>query len=956
MKRSLPLLTLAFTIAISLAIYFSVSSSAQNTIAAELVTSLKERTFERLIAESKKKGPVRVIVGLDEPVRPFGELGRDEMASQKMAIKRKQEVFLARFPEANNDALINFEFIPFVAMTVSASTLEAMRNDPAIRTIEEDVADAPTLAESTAIVGAPPVWNAGFLGTGQAVAVLDTGVNKNHTFLQGKVVSEACYSRTIVGSSTSVCPGGASSSTEPNSGMNCDPAVNGCAHGTHVAGIAAGTSAAFSGVAKGGNLIAIQVFSRFDSTSSCTSGAPCVLSYASDQILGLERVLELSSTIDIAAVNMSLGGGQYFDHCDSVQAARKAAIDNLRSVNIPTIVSSGNNGYTNSMGAPACISSAFSVGSTGDGSSGATLDVVVSSSNSASFLNFLAPGRWITSSVAAVGSDNAFQAYSGTSMAAPHIAGAIAVLRSRNPGLSIDNAAAIIDATGTMITDSRNSITKPRLQLDRAASIAGPSCLSQSIFIGQTTDGQTLASTDCNFFDNFSRFFDRHTFSAEAGQQISIAMNAGFDAHLVLLNGSNQIIAEDANGGGGTNARIPAGSGTFSIPATGTYSILATSSPAGTPTQNSVGAYILSLNGNCSYSYGSPGASFDVGGGTGNFNIQVSGSCPWSVTSNAAWLTVTSSPNGTGSTTVNFSVSANSGVGRSATITGNGQTFTVNQSGAVRSMFDYDGDGRADLSVMRPSNNTWYLLRGTAGYTAMQFGVAGDRMVPADYDGDGKTDVAVFRPSNGTWYIYMSQSQTFQTFGWGQDGDIPVPTDRDNDGKADLVIYRPGNNTWYTRFANGTFNTFQFGVAGDKPMLGDFDGDGIGDVALFRPSNNNWYIIKSSLGFFIQTWGEAGDIPLTGDFDGDGATDQAVFRPSAGQWFLSQTTAGFSVRNWGQAGDIPVAADYDGDGKTDIAVFRPSNGQWYIIQSSAGILILPFGQNGDIPTQAAFMD
>ncbi|MGD9589667.1 MAG: FG-GAP-like repeat-containing protein [Pyrinomonadaceae bacterium] len=274
--------------------------------------------------------------------------------------------------------------------------------------------------------------------------------------------------------------------------------------------------------------------------------------------------------------------------------------------------------------------------------------------------------------------------------------------------------------------------------------------------------------------------------------------------------------------------------------------------------------------------------------------------------------------------------------------------------GDSKAAYDYDGDGRADTTVRRPSDNTWHLLRGTAGYTAMQFGVAGDMMAPADYDGDGKTDVAVFRPSNGRWYVYMSQSQAFQQFGWGQDGDLPVPTDRDGDGKADLVIYRPSNGTWYTRFSNETFDTFQFGVAGDKPMLGDFDGDGKGDVALSRPSNNNWYILKSSLGFFVQTWGQSGDIPLTGDFDGDGATDHAVFRPSTGQWFLSMTTAGFSSQNWGQNGDIPVPADYDGDGRADVAVFRPSNATWYIVNSTAGILIQQFGETEDIPTPSAF--
>ena len=163
-------------------------------------------------------------------------------------------------------------------------------------------------------------------------------------------------------------------------------------------------------------------------------------------------------------------------------------------------------------------------------------------------------------------------------------------------------------------------------------------------------------------------------------------------------------------------------------------------------------------------------------------------------------------------------------------------TVTVQSRDTAATLFDYDGDGRCDLSVRRPSDNIWYLLRATAGYTAMQFGEAGDKMAPADYDGDRKTDVAVFRPSNGTWYVYMSQSQTFQTFGWGENGDLPVPTDSDEDGRTDLVVYRESNNTWYTRFANGTFAQTQFGEAGDKPVVGDFDADGIGDIALFRPT------------------------------------------------------------------------------------------------------------------------
>ena len=275
--------------------------------------------------------------------------------------------------------------------------------------------------------------------------------------------------------------------------------------------------------------------------------------------------------------------------------------------------------------------------------------------------------------------------------------------------------------------------------------------------------------------------------------------------------------------------------------------------------------------------------------------------------------------------------------------------------GQTRTPFDYDADGRSDLSVRRPSDDNWYVLRGTAGYMVMTFGVAGDLTVPADYDGDAKTDIAMFRPSTGQWFIFNSLSQTFVNYSWGASGDLPVPADHDGDGKADLVVFRPSNGTWYKRLSNNTFSTVGFGMVGDKPVVGDFDGDGFYDIALYRPSDHNWYILKTGFGFFVQTWGEGADIPVPADYDGDGKTDVSVWRHSTGQWFRIQSTAGFGVVNWGQTGDMPIPADYDGDGKSDIAVFRPSTGTWYAVGSTNGIIQQQFGQNGDLPTQSAFI-
>ena len=293
--------------------------------------------------------------------------------------------------------------------------------------------------------------------------------------------------------------------------------------------------------------------------------------------------------------------------------------------------------------------------------------------------------------------------------------------------------------------------------------------------------------------------------------------------------------------------------------------------------------------------------------------------------------------------------------GDPGTASTNGQ-ISVTAGIARATPFDFDGDGRADLGVFRPSDNNWYSLGTTSGFGVRQFGVTTDKLAPADYDGDGKTDVAVFRPSAGTWYYIGSLANNFVIVNWGVQGDLPVPSDFDGDGRADFAVYRPSNGTWYIRSTgNDAVRVIQFGTAEDKPQMGDFDGDGKADLAVFRPSSNTWYFQNTTKGFTSFPWGATGDVTAPADFDGDGTTDMAVFRPSTGVWYIYGTSAGIMKLNWGQQGDLPVAADYDGDGKADLGVFRPSNGTWYRAMSSAGISVIEYGVTNDQPLPAAFI-
>jgi subtilisin-like proprotein convertase family protein len=277
----------------------------------------------------------------------------------------------------------------------------------------------------------------------------------------------------------------------------------------------------------------------------------------------------------------------------------------------------------------------------------------------------------------------------------------------------------------------------------------------------------------------------------------------------------------------------------------------------------------------------------------------------------------------------------------------------------IVSRADFDNDGRTDLSVFRDGN--WFIQRSTAGFLAVQWGAAGDFLVPEDYNNDGITDFAIYRPTATTgaadFYVLNSTTNTFFGVEWGAPGDVARPGDFTGDGRADFAVHRASTNTYYVLPSDGTaplLATFPGSGANLTPITLDYDGDGKTDLGAWNSTTGVWTIRQSQSGTVINIqWGQAGDLLVPADYDNDNRDDLAVFRN--GTWFARRTSNGQLVSiPFGQTGDVPVPGDYDGDGADDQAVFR--GGLWFILQSSnSSVRSAAFGAAADRPVPAGYL-
>lgn len=404
------------------------------------LTGIQEAPVDaEVLQEIKDSGEAYVIVILQNP--PLDDLEIEEKRSKVDSnqenvlndLKLEGDSFLGITQEPEFELEHKYETINAFSGKVTEEGLKKLREDYHVAEIKYDLPIQLLLAQSNPLIKAGSVHLLNFTGKGETVCIVDTGIDYTHSALGG--CSNTSF---LAGSCPKVIAGFDVADNDANP-------IDSNGHGTHVAGIVASEDQTYNGIAPGAKLAAVKVF---PGSSSGTN--------LSNVIGGLDWCINNSATYNISVITLSLGDGLLYNtYCDTHALA--LSVNNAVDSGLFVDVASGNNGYKTGVNAPACASKVTSVGATDKS------DSVAGYSNLASILDVFAPGSSITSTVpGGIGSKT------GTSMSAPHVAGAAAVLKQywKQVHHKILTPAEIeqrLIITGTLVAS--NGITKPRIDL-----------------------------------------------------------------------------------------------------------------------------------------------------------------------------------------------------------------------------------------------------------------------------------------------------------------------------------------------------------------------------------------------------------------------------------------------------------------------------------------------------------
>lgn len=196
----------------------------------------------------------------------------------------------------------------------------------------------------------------------------------------------------------------------------------------------------------------------------------------------------------------------------------------------------------------------------------------------------------------------------------------------------------------------------------------------------------------------------------------------------------------------------------------------------------------------------------------------------------------------------------------------------------------------ADLTVFRRLEAGTFTIRRPEQRNSFQrFGLGSDTPLLGDWDGNGRSNVGVYRPSTGTFLLRLGKNT--RSIDFGQSTDRPVVGDWDGNGTWEVGVRR--GTTFLKRMDDGKVWTAELGDADDVPVTGDWNGDGLTDLAVYDAATSTFRLRILDADWNVRVharqFGAPGSVPVAGDWDGNGRTELGVWDPNSSTFHLRRT-------------------------------------------------------------------